>query len=195
MQASKHQIDDNYAVIWNNFRNGDDASFTVLYEIYSDYLYRYGLKLMPDEEELKDCIQDLFVALYENRKNLPSTENVLFFILKMLRNRIIDIYRKKRQLVYVPHEELQFSVNYCFDPENDESDKDNEVFEKLEKTLNTLNPRQKEAVYLRYKMELSYEEIARMLEINYQSARNLIHRAVSKIRDEMSLPIFISLLY
>jgi RNA polymerase sigma factor (sigma-70 family) len=193
MQADKSN--DHDVIVWDRFRNGDDASFSILYEIYSDYLYRYGRKLMPDEEKLKDCIQDLFVALYENRQNLPAIDNVLFFILKMLRNRIIDTYRKERRLVYVSSEELQFSENYYFDPEDDDSEMGNEILEKMEKTLNALNPRQKEAIYLRYKMDLSYGEIARMLEINYQSARNLIHRAVSKIRSEMNLSVFISLLY
>jgi RNA polymerase sigma factor (sigma-70 family) len=195
MQTKKNQSTDSYVIIWDKFRNGDDASFSVLYEIYSDYLYHYGLKLMPDEEKLKDCIQDLFVDLYGNRKNLPPTDNVLFFILKILRNRIVDVYRKERRLVYFPPEDLQFSVNYYFDPEDDDSEEENEVLEKLEKTFNALNPRQKEAIYLRYKMNLPYEEIARILNINYQSARNLIHRAVSKIRNEMHLFVFISLLY
>jgi RNA polymerase sigma factor (sigma-70 family) len=195
MRSKTNQNADNYAVIWNKFRMGDDASFSVLYEVYSDYLYRYGLKLMPDEEKLKDCIQDLFVSLYENRRNLPATDNVLFFILKTLRNRIVDVYRKEKRMVYIPSEELQFSANYYFDPEDDDSERDNEILEKLEKILNALNPRQKEAVYLRYRMNLSYDEMARILEINYQSARNLTHRAISKIRNEMNLSVFISLLY
>jgi RNA polymerase sigma factor (sigma-70 family) len=182
---------DNPIILWDKFRDGDDSSFAVLYEVYSDYLYRYGLKLMPDEEELKDCIQDLFVGLFENRKNLPPTGNVRFFLLKALRNRIIDLYRKERRLIYMPPEELQFSLTYSFDPENDDLEKENEVLEKFEKVLNMLNPRQKEAVYLRYKMNLSYEEISDMLEINYQSARNLIHRAVSKIRGEMNFSLFL----
>jgi RNA polymerase sigma factor (sigma-70 family) len=195
MQTDKCQNTDNHVILWDRFRNGDDVSFSILYEAYSGYLYRYGLKLMPNEEELKDCIQDLFVGLFENRKNLPSTDNVLYFLLKVLRNRIIDIFRKERQLVYLPPEELQFSVNYSFDPEDDDTEEENEVLENFEKVLNMLNPRQKEAVYLRYKMNLSYEEVAQMLEINYQSARNLIHRSVSKIRNEMKLSVFISLLY
>jgi RNA polymerase sigma factor (sigma-70 family) len=105
-----------------------------------------------------------------------------------------NTYRKERRLVYIPSEELQFLVNYYFDPEDDDSEKDLEVFEKLEKTINALNPREKEAIYLRYKMGLPYEEVARMLDVNYQSARNLIYRAVSKIRNEMNLFVFISLL-
>jgi DNA-directed RNA polymerase specialized sigma24 family protein len=58
-------------------------------------------------------------------------------------------------LICVSSEEL-FSVNYHFDPKDDDSKKGDEALEKLEKTLNTLNPRQKETVYLRYKMDLSY---------------------------------------
>jgi DNA-directed RNA polymerase specialized sigma24 family protein len=84
MLAGGRQSDDNNAIIWDKFRNGDDASFSILYEIDADYLYRYGQKLMPDEETLKDCIQDLFVVLYENRKKFPPVDNVLFLFLKYL---------------------------------------------------------------------------------------------------------------
>ena len=48
----------------------------------------------------------------------------------------------------------------------------------LNKLLNDLPARQKEALYLRYHQGLSVEQIADMLDVNYQSANNLLYRAL-----------------
>jgi RNA polymerase sigma factor (sigma-70 family) len=48
--------------------------------------------------------------------------------------------------------------------------------------LSQLSSRQKEAIFLKYNFGLDYEEVSKVLNINYQSARNLIHRGISRIR-------------
>ncbi|WP_286860436.1 RNA polymerase sigma factor, partial [Proteiniphilum sp. UBA5510] len=45
-----------------------------------------------------------------------------------------------------------------------------------------LTPRQREIIYLRYMQELDYEEIAILMEINYNSARRLVHRSIEHLR-------------
>jgi RNA polymerase sigma factor (sigma-70 family) len=52
----------------------------------------------------------------------------------------------------------------------------------VQRALAELTPRQKEAIYLRYMNRMSYEEICQIMDMNYQSARNLIFRAVEKMR-------------
>lgn len=56
-----------------------------------------------------------------------------------------------------------------------------------------MTARQKEAVYLRYIMELSYEDISVLMDMSVQSLRNLLSRTMLKIRKIM--PIFIFLQY
>jgi RNA polymerase sigma factor (sigma-70 family) len=176
--------------IWDQFREGDDKAFSRIFMLFSDVLYKYGLKFITDEDTVKDCIQELFIKLYDNRKSLPATDNIQFFLLKSLKNKIIDHLREDKHLVYVSPMELQFSVKYYFDPEEEISGINQDIKDKFEKVLNLLNDRQKEAIYLRYQMELSHEEIAQLLHINCQSVRNLIHRSVKKVRAEMNLSLF-----
>lgn len=54
---------------------------------------------------------------------------------------------------------------------------------KLQKAIEQLSSRQKEAIYLRFIRDLSYEEIGEVLGINYQSSKNLISRTLVKLRD------------
>ena len=61
--------------------------------------------------------------------------------------------------------------------------------------MGELSDRQREAIYLRYVSGLSYEELSEVLQLNYQSARNLIHRGIEKLRKiyyEESLSLFCS---
>lgn len=54
---------------------------------------------------------------------------------------------------------------------------------KLQKALEKISPRQRESIYLRFIQELDYEEIGTILEINYQSAKNLVSRTLIKLRE------------
>jgi RNA polymerase sigma factor (sigma-70 family) len=50
------------------------------------------------------------------------------------------------------------------------------------KLLNQLSPRQRKAIILYYIEERKYEDICVIMEMNYQSVRNLIHRGITKLR-------------
>ena len=47
----------NETALWKLFREGDEQAFSMLFELTSDRLYRYGTKFVNDGELVKDCIQ------------------------------------------------------------------------------------------------------------------------------------------
>lgn len=151
------------------------------------------MKFVADESLVKDCIQDLFVKLYNNRASISSTSNPKFYLLFSLKNMILDSIAKNKRLTYVSPEDLPFIATYQYSSDMEEAENEEEIKEKFEQVMAMLNPRQKEAIYLRFQMGLSYEEISELLQINNQSARNLIHRSISKIRENMDFALFIAL--
>lgn len=177
--------------LWKAFLLEDKEAFSTLYYQYSDILFSYGCRMVADRELVKDAIQDLFVKLYNNRSNLSETEHVRFYLLKALRNALILKLEKR------PNLSIDADINLLFQVELSVSDDDgdDEMFseeqtKELSRAMNTLTSRQREAVYLRYINEVPLEEIAQILDMNYQSARNLIHRSLLKLRKEL-LPLFI----
>lgn len=182
-----------YATVWEEFKKGDRNAFSVLYENHFDVLYRYGMKFISDEEIVKDCIQDLFVKLYNNRETIAAITNPKFYLLFSLKNLIIDHLARYNRMTYISPEELPFIVTYQFTTQDDSNEIDDETKAKFEKVISLLNPRQEEALYLRFQLELSYEEVSQLLGINYQSTRNLIHRAIMKVRENMEFSIFMFL--
>jgi len=178
--------------MWDKFRQGDKEAFTCLFDRMSDRLYRYGTKFTLDEELVKDSIQDLFIKLLQNRDNLPQVTNPDFYMFRSLKNMLIDAIQQKEKVIYFSVEELPFHVKFIYE-QDEKNERDEEITEKFEKVVSLLSERQKEAIYLKYQHGMSYEEISQLLGINYQSARNLIHRSIERIRSEIDLNLFILL--
>lgn len=74
--------------IWNAFRNGDKEALEVIYNKNINTLFLYGLKIKGDESLIKDCIQELFVELWNSKSNLSPTTNINFYLLRALRYKI-----------------------------------------------------------------------------------------------------------
>ena len=185
-----------YSLIWEDFKRGNKDAFSQLYRGFFDVLFRYGMKFIADSEIVKDCIHDLFVKLYNGRESLSPNVNLKFYLLFSLKNLIIDHLSKYSRLTYVSAEDLPFIATYhpLAVEDNREDGIDDEIKEKFDRVMSLLNNRQKEALYLHYQLELTYEEISELLGINCQSSRNLIHRAISKVRKNMPLTVFLSIL-
>jgi len=171
--------------LWNAFRNGSERAFTTIYNENIQDLYRYGIKFNANHELVKDNIQDLFVKIYNNRSSLNSTDNIRLYLFKALKNRLIDVYYTHKPLVSLSDNELPFEIA---NPEEPDTEDDWVLVVKkrrLQSSMKTLTARQREAIYLRFTKEMPIEEICELLELNYQSARNLIHRSIEKLRKEL----------
>jgi RNA polymerase sigma factor (sigma-70 family) len=61
--------------------------------------------------------------------------------------------------------------------------------EQLNVLINKLPSRQKEALYLRYHQGLSVEQVSEVLNMNYQSTKNLLHRAILQLRKDFPVSV------
>ena len=165
-----------------NFINGDTAAFSKLYNMHVNLLYNYGCKLTTDVELLKDCIQDVFIKIYNKRTELDTVANFKSYIIISLKNKLCDESRKRVNLSDVAVEELDIISGDNIEKDYIDNEKEmlNNVF--VTKILDQLSPRQRKAIVLYYIEEKKYEEICVLMEMNYQSVRNLIHRGISKMR-------------
>jgi DNA-directed RNA polymerase specialized sigma24 family protein len=58
-----------------DFKEGNVAAFSKLYNLHINMLYNYGYKLTTDVELLKDCIQEVFIKIYNKRTELDLILN------------------------------------------------------------------------------------------------------------------------
>lgn len=145
-------------------------------------LYAYGLKLVSDRNLIQDTIQDLFVKLIQDGDKLSSVINFRTYIYSAFRNKLLDALRQSKITYEISEYEDTFTVENVFEGIFKEDDIEKEKTRKLLKAYKQLPVRQQEILYLFYVKELKHEEIAKVLNINSQSSKNLLFRAICKLR-------------
>jgi RNA polymerase sigma factor (sigma-70 family) len=176
---------------WSTFICGDKEALSSIFIQFHDDLFRYGFKLTGDVEMVNDCIQNLFLKLWKNHKNLKQVDNIKPYLLKSLKNHIIDSLEIRRSFQQIDKDiEDMFEVKYT--PEdfiiNEQVEK--ETREKVIALLNELTPRQRHAIYLRYFEDLDFETIAQVMDMQVQSVRNTISRGLCVLRDMLVISYF-----
>lgn len=171
--------------LWRKFlKYGDDHSFSILYNSHIDKLYSYGIHLGFQNETCKDAIQDVFFKLYASRENLTQVNNIAAYLFKSLKNRLIDIVRKDTKAQTVELIDQPFSIDITILDNIIDAENAALLKSKVEELLKNLTAQQRETVYLRYMHELSYDEISELLNINPESARKLMFRAMRSLREQ-----------
>lgn len=175
------------SVLWDKIREGDQKVFRQVFDQYVNLLYKYGYKFCQDAELVEDCIQDLFMRIWEKRGSLGSTDSIKFYLMAAVKRAIYRKVQKKSTLELTNQHEERFDFKLSFSIEDEiilqESGDINK--QKLLETLDTLSKRQKEIIYLRFYAGLSYEEVGEVMNISYQSVRNLQSTALKKMKGQM----------
>ena len=178
------------AQFWSELKSGNKAAFAQIYNCYVHALYNFGNKICQDPQLVEDAIHDLFVDIWRYRENLSPVISIRLYLYASLRRRIIQQHTKNSSLLRY---DLKWEkLNLISLPEESrvmEKEIRDEQLEKLKKYLNNLSPRQYEAIILRFYDEMSYAEIALIMEVNEQSVRNLIQRGLEHLRQYSKLVV------
>lgn len=173
--------------IWERFKSGDEEIFIFIYNEYANLLFKYGSQFTDDSDLVKDCLQDFFIYLREKRAKLGSVVSIKFYLLKAFRRRIIDYLKRSTK----DREKLDSSLENWFPIELSHEVRYinhqtlNGQLEILEKGLSELNEREREAIYVYYFQDLTYEQVAEFFNFTHvSSARRLIYRALGKLKQQ-----------
>lgn len=165
------------------YRQGDQNAFMSLYDMYAEMLLNYGLCITSDKELVKDCVQDVFIKLISKSQDLQVTK-VTSYLLISLRNRLLDEFRRKNYMTETAVEDIRISSTTVEDVENsyilDESSLNN--VRKVQILMDELTPRQRQVFTLYYIEQRKYEDICGIMQMDYHSVRNLVHRGMLKLR-------------
>ncbi len=159
-------------------------NFSELYDQTIDRLFAMGSRMTGDREMLSDCIQDVFVKLYTKRGELEMVENIESYLFVSLRNRLNDEFRTQSHRY--DNETCDNYINVVADSSETDllelQEEENRKQLCVNAYMQELSPRQQQIVRLFFIEQMKYDEICKVMGINYQSARNLIHRSISRLR-------------
>ena len=152
----EQNLNDKTACLVTAFQSGDVSAFSTLYDMHINLLFNYGCKLTTDKS----------------------------YLLISLKNKLCDELRRRMFMSETAVEELN-PVAAGDDVEHQYLEKEKSCFEniKVKHLLAQLSPRQREALTLYYIEEKKYEDICTIMDMNYQSVRNLMHRGITRLRE------------
>lgn len=169
----------------------DNPIYSQIYKEYVNDLYSYGISLGFSESKCMDAIHDIFCKLYVNKKYLDNVHNIKYYLFKSLKNRLIDIKKQEDKVKFNDIDEYNFSIEVSvMDIIIDEEERKS-LEDKVKSLMDSLTNNQREAIYLRYMLEMEYDEIGEILNINAESVRKLVYRGIDKLREQTNLEIAI----
>ncbi len=175
--------------VWDQFRSGDQAAFSSLYQHFVQPLYSYSMGITNDKELIKDCLHDLFVELWRNHATLGPTTSVKFYLMASIKRKLIR--HLETNLKHLNHHE-NYTKDFVEDEMSQESllikyEEDIFTNKQLKNCLNLLSKRQKEAISLRFFQNMDTDQISNSMQINPQSVYNLIFGALRVMKEGMQM--------
>ncbi|PSL33690.1 RNA polymerase sigma factor [Dyadobacter jiangsuensis] len=171
--------------LWSQFKAGNPDALGQLADIHYRSLLNYGTKFSRDLEFIRDCIQDVYLQLWERKLFLAEDTVVKPYLFKSLRNKIFkESIRLKR---------LGESSELLFEPEDSsgtiessliEDELQNRELYRLNRIISGLSKRQREVVYLRYYQGLGNDEIAEIMDIGKPGVANLLSKTLREMREQ-----------
>lgn len=172
-------------VLWQALREGNRAALETLYKRHYPSLYRYGCKISASKEVVQDCLQDLFFQLWVKKEGLQEVKSVRFYLMKWLKRDLVRQVTGKGngQKLIISIETEENGVEVAVEDFFEEKEIQSVQAQLIKKALNELTNKEREVVYLRFFMNLPYEEICQIMNVNYQVVMNYMHRAMKALRD------------
>ncbi|NIJ54469.1 RNA polymerase sigma factor [Dyadobacter arcticus] len=182
--------------LWQDYRQGNIYALGELLDVYYSDLYHWGMRLHHDREFVKDSIQEVFLNLWKVQQTTSSVENVRAYLLMVLKNHMLrELCDKHNKLQSSLSEDYSFSVEFAADFRMIEEEREVYQFRKLETIMNSLPPRQKELLYLKFYQNLDFEEIADVMNLGRQSAYNLFQKSINNFRKNWPVTMLMLLFF
>lgn len=160
----------------------EESFIQFIYDQYVDDLLSYGIKLGYQKDVLEDAIHDLFYKLCRSPYILNKVEDLKFYLFRALKNRLLNIQKSTAKYVITDIPEFKLSIKTDSLNLLIEEEEQNMIKEKINKLLEVLSNKQREIIYLRFLHEMSYEEIGELTEMTPASVKNVVYKAIKKIR-------------
>jgi RNA polymerase sigma-70 factor, ECF subfamily len=181
------------AALMLRVKRGDRAAFTELVEKYKQPVMNFVYRSLRDETEAEDLAQNVFVQVWKSRSRYVRTAKFSTWLFTIARNLCLNEIRRRSRH---PAESLEETP-----PENEDQPsrqyEDKKVFlptenvlhgelaRKIDEALAELPENQRSAILLCRQDELSYEEIAEVLDCSLSATKSLIHRGRETLKEKL----------
>jgi len=165
-------------------KSGDQEAFTTIYNKYWALIYAHVFKMLRDEDEAKDVVQEVFGNLWIKAGAIKNNSNISGLLYTAARNRVFDLMERNK----VRSDYLGEIAQFITEAEHVQMDTIDEgrILEILQREIEKLPPKMREIFELSRKEDLSHKEIAGKLNISEQTVKKQVHNALKVIKPKLN---------
>ena len=167
------------------FQAGNIQAFELIYDRYKGLLYIHAYKMLRDEDEAKDVVQELFAKLYTKANTLYLKNTLSAYLYTSVRNQILDVIAHRRIKT-----EYLASLGEFLDVgayTTDQFMREKELAFQIEKEVSMLPEKMRLIFEMSRKGSLSHKEIAARLDISDKTVKKQINNAIKLIKVKLHL--------
>jgi RNA polymerase sigma-70 factor (ECF subfamily) len=169
--------------------HGDDQAYEILIQRYQQPVYNLVCRLLNDPCDASDIVQEVFLKIFRNIRSFRHGSSLKTWIYRIAVNEAYNHRRwfsrhQRQEVAFGPDEAAPAHADSFADPGRSPFDEaaDHETHALVEAALEKLKPNFRAAVILRDIEDLSYEEIAAVLEISLGTVKSRILRGREALR-------------
>lgn len=180
MAINEHQSD--FELV-EKLQSGDLDAFDQIFKRFGDKLFGFALKYLKSKEETEELVQDVFLKIWENRKNLKKESSLKSYLFTIAYHNICRVFKKKQ--IYLKFlEENKSIANSTFNLEDQIEYKG--VLEQIDLLIERL-PEKQRAIFIKsYREGKSTKEIAKEINLAPGTVDNHISAALKFLRNQIS---------
>lgn len=178
----KHYIHINELV--ERCKKGEHQAQMELYKLYYKAMYNTSLRIVNDQFEAEDIMQESFLTAFTKLSSFKNIEHASFgsWLKKIVINKSLTSLKRNKQLNSISFELIE-NINF----EESESDYSHIKCSEVLKMIGQLKSNYRVALTLNLIEGYDNEEIAQIMNISHENARTTISRAKNKLRSLMDL--------
>ncbi|WP_461151592.1 RNA polymerase sigma factor [Spirosoma pulveris] len=182
------------AQLWIRFKSNDEQAFDQLVQARYRVLFNYATRFTKDRELIKDCLQDLFLELWNRRAAIVETPYVTIYLIKAFRNNLFRRIRRETARPFVTDETLDLEAIVTEDLTAEHKWIADEIListeQSIKQAVDQLPKRQQEVVFLKFYEGLTNDDIAQVMDIEKQTVANFLYRAMTQLRTILPVRVF-----
>lgn len=167
----------------DQFIAGDETVFSEIYDEYWESLFKYVIRILPDQDDVADIIQETFISFWELRANIHSIRSIKGYLFVLARNLAFKRFRETARKSEIENRLVEFyaEADLC----NEQNFELKELSDLINAEIEKLPEKMKEVFVLSRKHHLSYKEIAERLNISDQTVKKQIYNSLKSLRTKM----------
>ncbi len=180
--------DDNIDLIIKQVLGGDTNAFELIVKQYEKKVYNLALRYLKNREDALDLSQEVFIQVYNNLAQFRGDAQFSTWIYRVTYNKCVDMLRKTQKIkrnVVMSIDDENFFETRDHRATVEESYEGRETLLSVMKIIDTLPSEQRDVVMLRYIKDLSYAQIADVLQIAEGTVKSRLNRARLKIKEQL----------